>query len=942
MILDGSASNDMDGQIINYTWKVSGNTYSYRSIEAVNFTSKGDYEIELAIRDDDGAMAVTNHSVSITDREPVAKAFINRTSAHFNVPIEFNGSRSFDFEGALASYHWDFGDGDVADGKVVTHKYRNSGMYSAVLTVTDVSGNTDADQLTILIENRPPIAIAGPNITTFARNNTAFSAYRCFDPDGDIADHVWEFGDGMVGRGITLTHEYQHPGIFTVTLSIFDNLGARAMDELTVTVVNYPPISDFEVRPPVPLPGEAALLDASGSMDVDGSLTSLRWMIGNVTIGEGYLLNHTFPGPGNYSVTLMVEDDCGAIVNKTKIIGVRDIPPIADAGTDQTVVMGTKVRFDGSGSTGQGDIRDYEWTFRDGDGEDGREVVLAGISPFYTFLRAGKFEVLLSVTDVGGNVGEDSVLVEVIPPSGFHLVMTSPAPEEMNVLPDADILLEFSAEVDRTSLDLLIRFLGHPPMTQFAHFEVSEDGKTVTIDPMESLRFGTRYEMFIPRNLTDTNDNELPCDINVSFTVIPAFEVISHSLDGNRTDVDTDDAIIITFNREPDVASVRNGTRLLDKNGGEVELEIDSMDDNLMIRVKTREDLGFEAKYNLYIDRTTRCTLGGGMEEDFEVAFTTRGAYPGETSKSSQKQTPKWVYILEVAVIVIILIVVFGYVMMRRTGKTTRDVWDRILVSFRKGSGKTRQDGTWDRGEGGRRRKRPDRNRRRRRPPGRSGEESGGHGEDRRRSDGSFGSTDRRGRGKRSGGRGRRGRGARRQQRPKEIPPEVVSFMVTGYERRDVSADLGPGGRGGRSGRYYEDYDYSDDFTDYDDAPYSRRYGEYESSGYGDEMAFENLFDDEDEGHDEYDYECPDCGASLYEDDTVCPDCGAEFDGEELVDEDIYSQPQGRYSGGYDDDYLSYGDKPYGWEEEFGYDDEYDDDDEDDDEYDDEYDDMGW
>jgi len=166
--------------------------------------------------------------------------------------------------------------------------------------------------------------------------------------------------------------------------------------------------------------------------------------------------------------------------------------------------------------------------------------------------------------------------------------------------------------------------------------------------------------------------------------------------------------------------------------------------------------------------------------------------------------------------------------------------------------------------------------------------------------------------------------------------------MVTGYERRDVSADLGPGGRGGRSGRYYEDYDYSDDFTDYDDAPYSRRYGEYESSGYGDEMAFENLFDDEDEGHDEYDYECPDCGASLYEDDTVCPDCGAEFDGEELVDEDIYSQPQGRYSGGYDDDYLSYGDKPYGWEEEFGYDDEYDDDDEDDDEYDDEYDDMGW
>ena len=157
--------------------------------------------------------------------------------------------------------------------------------------------------------------------------------------------------------------------------------------------------------------------------------------------------------------------------------------------------------------------------------------------------------------------------------------------------------------------------------------------------------------------------------------------------------------------------------------------------------------------------------------------------------------------------------------------------------------------------------------------------------------------------------------------------------MVSEYEHRDEFADIEGERRRERSGRYYEDYDYSDDFTDYDDAPYSRGYGEYESSRYGDEIAFEDVFDDEDEGHDEYDYECPDCGASLYEDDKVCPDCGAEFDGEELVDEDIYGQSQGRYSGDYDDDYLSYDDDDdsYGWEEEYGHDDEYDEDD-----------DMGW
>ena len=55
----------------------------------------------------------------------------------------------------------------------------------------------------------------------------------------------------------------------------------------------------------------------------------------------------------------------------------------------------------------------------------------------------------------------------------------------------------------------------------------------------------------------------------------------------------------------------------------------------------------------------------------------------------------------------------------------------------------------------------------------------------------------------------------------------------------------------------------------------------------------------EDEGEeneeDEGEYECPDCGASLHEEDNICTSCGAEFEeeGEEEEEEEIGEKPYG-------------------------------------------------
>jgi PKD repeat protein len=55
-------------------------------------------------------------------------------------PVQFSAEKSYDEDGVIVKFEWDFGDGSKATGKTVTHIYTNVGVYSVTLTVTDDGG----------------------------------------------------------------------------------------------------------------------------------------------------------------------------------------------------------------------------------------------------------------------------------------------------------------------------------------------------------------------------------------------------------------------------------------------------------------------------------------------------------------------------------------------------------------------------------------------------------------------------------------------------------------------------------------------------------------------------------------------------------------------------------------------------------------------------------
>jgi parallel beta-helix repeat protein len=91
----------------------------------------------------------------------------------------------------------------------------------------------------------------------------------------------------------------------------------------------------------------------------------------------------------------------------------RNIPPIADAGPDQTVHIWEPVDFDGSNSYDpDGDNLSYEWDFGDGTAHG------FGVNVTHVYNATGVYTVTLTVTDEGDLSDTDTCIITIIYPPG--------------------------------------------------------------------------------------------------------------------------------------------------------------------------------------------------------------------------------------------------------------------------------------------------------------------------------------------------------------------------------------------------------------------------------------------------------------------------------------------------------------------------------------------
>jgi PKD repeat protein len=398
---DASPSWDLGATITSYTWDFGDGATASGATPSHTFASPGSYRVSVTVADETGATDTQTQVVEVAANVPPVASF---TAACTDLTCVFDGGGSYDVDGGITSFQWDFGDGGTASsvGTSYYHAFASPGNFTVTLTVTDDLGAVGAQSRVIRVGNAPPVASFTATCSGFT---CSFDATASADPDGTIAGYSWSFGDGAIGSGATATHAYG-AGQYSVVLTVTDNGGATGATSHLVTAVNASPVASFTVS----CSALACTFDGSASSDSDGTIVAYGWNFGDGTVAPGPTATHSYSAAGSFTVILTVTDNGGMSGTRIRVVSV-DTPPVASFTAS---CVGLTCSFNASASSDpDGTVAGYSWAF--GDGATG-----SGVSPSHAYATAANFTVTLTVTDNLGATGSQARVVTTTntPPVG--------------------------------------------------------------------------------------------------------------------------------------------------------------------------------------------------------------------------------------------------------------------------------------------------------------------------------------------------------------------------------------------------------------------------------------------------------------------------------------------------------------------------------------------
>jgi PKD repeat protein len=174
--LASAGSTDADGTIASYAWNLGNGTTSTLANPSAVYSAAGTYTATLTVTDNGGATASATATITVTaapptNQVPTARAAATPATGVAPLNVTFSSAGSTDADGTIASYAWNFGNGQTSTLANPSAVFSTAGTYSARLTVTDNAGATAAAAVTVTV-TAPPV---GP-CDTYEPNDTAAAA----------------------------------------------------------------------------------------------------------------------------------------------------------------------------------------------------------------------------------------------------------------------------------------------------------------------------------------------------------------------------------------------------------------------------------------------------------------------------------------------------------------------------------------------------------------------------------------------------------------------------------------------------------------------------------------------------------------------------------------------------------------------------------------------
>lgn len=546
-----------DTLVVFRMWRFGDQGTSVLRNPTFRFTTPGDHTVTLNVTDTDRQTSETSVVIRVGNADPVPDFDFWPKIVTTDTWVSFT-DHSHDHDGQIVNRTWDFGDGEMGYGTSPAHRFRVGGPATVRLTTTDDLGAVSSIDKIVNVRNAPPVAqfsYAPSEVTSLVPVQfTDLSE----DRDGGIVEWSWSFGDGGSSALRFPVHEYLHPGIYTVSLTVTDTTGDSDTTTEQILVQNRLPHVDFTWSPNGAT-ADKPVLFTSLANDLDGEIKLHEWEFGDGTRSLDANPVHFFPRAGRYMVTLTVVDDrLGTNITGIEVGIANSLPRAQMSMNPNPVHRGVEVTFADLSSDPDGDpIVNRTWTFQDG-------TVAYTQVVRHVFNSLGPQNVTLRVVDAQGSVGHATSQVQVKnrPPVTLGVSTWPPDPTvKLPVFFDATAI-DLDAQAGDAPLEYEFRFsddvvVRGPSRNVSRVFDApTEVGVVVRsfdaqLDPSQPVT--TRISVTHPRPLTAFSwSPSSPAPVSIDDVV---FTDSSSVLDGHITDRrwDFKDGTVVTT-QEPTVA----------------------------------------------------------------------------------------------------------------------------------------------------------------------------------------------------------------------------------------------------------------------------------------------------------------------------------------------------------------------------------------------------
>jgi PKD repeat protein len=203
------------GELTSWHWIFGDGAESHEQNPVHSYAIADTFDVSLIISGKRGFDSTTKENyIQVTFPPPKAFFGSNKTAGIVPLSVQFTDFSS----GDVASWLWDFGDGEASTEEDPTHIYDSAGIFTVSLWVKGKGGEDIEIRTNLITAN-----VAAP-VASFLSDNTSGEAplelQFTDQSENDVSSWLWEFGDGSASALQHPSHKYSIPGRYNVKLTV--------------------------------------------------------------------------------------------------------------------------------------------------------------------------------------------------------------------------------------------------------------------------------------------------------------------------------------------------------------------------------------------------------------------------------------------------------------------------------------------------------------------------------------------------------------------------------------------------------------------------------------------------------------------------------------------------------------------------------------------------